>query len=465
MRAASGPASAIGWVACGLVCCAGCSRPAPTSDLPPGATPVASLEPPRPPLQPSLPPPAVSVRAEPVSFAPIAHGADPSVVTIDTVGEEVEISPFTNRRRPRQTMGLGTGFVVDRAGIILTNNHVVEHADAIQVKLSDERAFPAKVVGTDPATDIAVVRIDAKDLRPLPLGDSDVIEVGDWVVAIGNPFGLSHTVSAGIISAKGRTREDVNLEDPSGYYDFLQTDASINPGNSGGPLLDCNGNIVGINTAIRGGGAQGIGFAIPINMVKQLLPMILRDGHVTRSGLGVRIFDVRQLSAEDLESLHLPEAARSRGAVIADVVPGGPAASAGLTPGDVVVAFEGAPVDRSTQLQWLASTAGVGRTVTLRVQRGAKTFDVKVTLAQLAETAALAGSEAIAPPTTRSFRRCRTRSSRRSVRRTSPTTRCSPILRLARRWCPRRRRTAPRLARRTARMRRAPPRRRRRTRT
>ncbi len=343
--------------------------------------------PPAPTLTP-VPAGSVSVRLEPVSFAPIAQAADPSVVTITTVSEETEVSPFTHRRRPiAQMQGLGTGFVVDKGGIVLTNNHVVEGADAIQVKLSDDREFPGKVVGTDPQTDIAVVRIDAKDLRPLPLGDSDAIAVGDWVVAIGNPFGLSHTVSAGIVSAKGRTQHDVPL-DPSGYYDFLQTDASINPGNSGGPLLNLHGAVVAINTAIRGGGAQGIGFAIPINMVKQLLPMLLRDGHITRSALGVRIIDAHELSNDDRAVLKIAEGSHISGAVIEYVKPGGPADQTGLQPGDIVVAFEGQPIERSSQLQWLASTAGVGRPVTLRVQRATQAFDVKIKLGSLAEQAA-----------------------------------------------------------------------------
>jgi serine protease Do len=352
--------------------------------LPSGATPVSEPWPAPATASPAAAAGSVSVRLEPVSFAPIAHAADPSVVTINTVGEDLEVSPFTHRRRPREMRGLGSGFVVDKSGVVLTNNHVVDGADTIQVKLFDEREFPGKVVGTDSQTDIAVVRIDAKDLRALPLGDSDAMDVGDWVVAIGNPFGLSHTVSAGIISAKGRTRQDVPL-DPSGYYDFLQTDASINPGNSGGPLLNLRGAVVGINTAIRGGGAQGIGFAIPINMVKQLLPMLLRDGHVTRSALGVRIVDAHQLSSDDRLALKLPEGSRISGAVVEYVNPGGPADRGGLEPGDIIVAFDSQPIDRSAQLQWLASTAGVGRPVTLRVQRATKPFDVKITLGELVE--------------------------------------------------------------------------------
>jgi serine protease Do len=304
-------------------------------------------------------------------------------VTIKTLAEQIEISPFTHRQRRRQTGGLGTGFVVDGTGIIVTNNHVVEGAQEIQVKTSDDRELPAKVVGTDPATDIAVVRIDARSLhlRALPLGDSDAIEVGDWVVAIGNPFGLSHTVSAGILSAKGRTKEDVPLEQ-GGYYDFLQTDASINPGNSGGPLLNLKGEVVGMNSATNRE-AQGLSFAIPINMIKQLLPLLLRDGRVTRSALGVHIVDPRQLTKEDRQVLGLPEGERTRGGVIADVIQGGPADRAGLQPGDIIVAFDGTPIERSTQLQWLASTAGVGRSAALRVQRAGKTFDIRVILGAL----------------------------------------------------------------------------------
>jgi serine protease Do len=352
--------------------------------LPPGATAVVSAVPV--PAPAPAAPNGVPNGTEPSrlsSFAPIVKAADPSVVTINTLGEDVEVSPFFRQRRRQVTHGLGTGFVVDKTGIILTNNHVVENSTAIQVKLTDQRTFPAKVVGTDPVTDIAVVRIDSKDLRPMPLGDSDSAEVGDWAVAIGNPFGLSHTVSAGIISAKGRTNQDVQL-DPAGYYDFIQTDASINPGNSGGPLLNLRGEVIGINSAIRGGGAQGIGFAIPINMVKQLLPMLLRDGHVTRSALGVQIGDLSDIPREVREEYGLNEEGL-RGAVIEAEAPNGPAASAGLQPGDNIVAFDGTPVEHSSQLRWLASTAGVGRQVTLRVFRKGKEFDLKVTLGKLPE--------------------------------------------------------------------------------
>ena len=383
---------AVAAVAAGLLA-AGCDnrgKPSPSGtgpvELPPGATPATSpIAPPAAPAPtPALTSPSGTVLTPLASFAPVVHAADPGVVTINTVGEEVEMSPFTHRRRAQLTHGLGTGFVVDKNGVILTNNHVVQDARAIEVKLSDQRVFPAKVVGRDPVTDVAVVRIDAKELRPLPLGDSDGADIGDWVVAIGNPFGLAHTVSAGIISAKGRTNQDVPL-DPSGYYNFLQTDASINPGNSGGPLLNLRGEVVGINSAIRGGGAQGIGFAIPINMVKQLLPMLLRDGHVTRSALGVHIIDVHQLSLEDRQALGIADE-KVQGAVIEGVAAGGPADKAGLQAGDVIVAFDGTPLERASELQWLASTAGVGRQVSLRVQRESKTFDLKVTLGKLPDS-------------------------------------------------------------------------------
>jgi serine protease Do len=361
----------------------GAAPAVPTSTGESAASPPAKAVVAKPPPPPPVPvDPPIRLQSGIASFAPIARHADPSVVTILTAGSEIEPSPFFTRRGvKRETQGLGTGFIVDKDGVILTNNHVIKDADTITVRLSNDREYPAKVVGRDPRTDIAVVRIDEHGLTPLALGDSDVIDVGDWVVAIGNPFGLSHTVSAGIISAKGRNRKDVPL-DPSGYYNFLQTDASINPGNSGGPLLNLNGDVVGINTAIRGGGAQGIGFAIPINMVKQLLPMLLRDGHITRSALGVRIFDVGKLTPQDRAALKLPDDAK--GALVEYATPGGPAASAGIKQGDVIQTFEGATVEAGS-LQWKASTAGVGRPVTLGIARAGKTFETKVTLGVLEE--------------------------------------------------------------------------------
>jgi serine protease Do len=326
----------------------------------------------------------------PASFASIARRADPSVVTITTTEEEPAV--FSGRRRlRRRVQGLGTGFVFDKDGLILTNFHVIKDADTILVKLSNEKSYTAHVIGKDPPTDIAVVKIDEHGLTPLPLGDSDAIEVGDWVVAIGNPYKLSHTVSAGILSAKGRTHDDVPVDkdpsSPAGYYNFLQTDASINPGNSGGPLLDLKGEVVGINTAINKEG-PGLAFAIPINMVKTLLPMLVRDGHVTRSALGVNVIDVRSLSPEDRADCKVTS---DHGAVVSGVSPGGPADKAHLAFCDVIVAFEGTVIEHGNQLPWLASTAGVGRTVSLRVLRDNKELDFKVKLGQLPEPTAPTG--------------------------------------------------------------------------
>lgn len=386
-----------GWLAL-LVASAACSEhskqaPSPVASAAPstGAAPLPAPVAPRGFLTPS-------------SFADIAKAANPSVVTINvTGGGSGDSNPFGHRRRVMQ--GVGSGFFVDTEGTVLTNHHVVaglEEADAtggaatklaslaslVRVKLFDDREFAAEVVGVDAHTDLAVLRVrEAVPSRPLAFGDSDAIEVGDWVVAIGNPFGLSHTVSAGIVSGKGRTREDVPL-DPAGYYDFLQTDASINPGNSGGPLLDLRGQVVGINTAIRGGGAQGIGFAVPTAIVKQLLPTLLRVGHITRSALGVKVRDARELTHEDRARLGLDDAAR--GAVIEYVAPGGAAASAKLEVGDVIVEFDGQPIERATRLQWLASTTGVGKVVTVQVQRhdgadASTRTPVRVTLGELEE--------------------------------------------------------------------------------
>jgi len=363
------------------------------SALPPGATPVSNEAPP--PLTNNTPTPLPGaipeVKTGPLSFAPVAKSADPSVVTIYTLGEDENRNIFSRRKvGAKVPKGLGTGFIVQKDGVIVTNNHVIEGAEEIQVQLSDERRFPAHVAGRDPRTDIAVIKVDlhddkgGKDLPAIALGDSDALDVGDWVVAIGNPFGLSHTVSAGIVSAKGRGRDDVPL-DPTGYYSFIQTDASINPGNSGGPLLNLKGEVVGMNSAIRGGGAQGIGFAIPINMVKQILPTLLRDGHLTRSALGVRIRDARDLSPDDRTHLKLGE---EKGAVIEAIEPNGPADKAKLEVGDLITAFEGQPIDRSSLLQWKASTAGVGKTVSLRLVRQGKPFDLNVTLGELKDAPA-----------------------------------------------------------------------------
>ncbi len=348
----------------------------------PSVTPSASTPPPPPPPPPQ---PFDPAKGAPLSFAPIAKGADPSVVTIQVVAE-IEVAGRGGTKRRKRAEGLGSGFIIDKDGTILTNHHVVDSARKITVRLSDEREFPARVIGTDQPTDIGVIQIENDKARPatflpISLGDSDKMEVGDWVVAIGNPFGLEHTVSAGIVSAKNRTQKDVPL-DPSGYYNFIQTDAAINQGNSGGPLLDLKGQVIGINSAIRGGGAQNIGFAIPINMVKQLLPMLLRDGHITRSALGIEMVELRQLGAAERAQFKISQDLQD-GVFVDVVAPGSGAESAGLQPGDVIVSFDGTPTQRGTHLQWLASTTGVGKTVSVKVIREGKEIEKKVRLGML----------------------------------------------------------------------------------
>jgi serine protease Do len=275
--------------------------------------------------------------------------------------------------------GLGSGFVFDPSGLILTNHHVIANATRIDIVFGGGRRLRAKVAGIDPPTDVAILRVEATKLPHLAFGDSSALRVGDWVLAIGNPFGLSHTVSAGILSAKGRTRKDVQGLDPSGYYDFLQTDASINPGNSGGPLLDLSGRVIGINTAIKPQ-ANSIGFAIPIDMVEELLPSLLELGEVRRSALGAV---VATLKSEDIKRLGV--SAGADGALLTRVVPGGPADRAGLKPDDVIVGFADVAGPSPHRLRWLVSIAGVGRTVTLKVLREHRTLDVRVTLGALAK--------------------------------------------------------------------------------
>ncbi|WP_437904458.1 trypsin-like peptidase domain-containing protein [Sorangium sp. So ce327] len=349
----------------------GHSSSASSSTVPSGAVPVAIAPPP------SAPPPPPIVRSEgmPGSFAPLARRADPAVATVKA---RVERQQQPGGRRRTVAEGLGTAFVYDPEGFLLTNNHVIEGATDILVSFVDGRDIKATVIGRDKHTDVAVLKVDEKGLPSLPLGDSDTIEVGDWVVAIGNPFGLSHTVSAGILSAKGRTRDDVKGLDPSGYFNFLQTDASINPGNSGGPLLNLKGEVVGINAAVRAN-ANNIGFAIPINMVRQLLPMLLRDGKIRRSQVGV-IVDV--LNSIEAGRLKRPD---RKGAWVKTVVAGGPADRAGIAPDDVILGFEGKTISDPNELRWMASIAGVNKVVTLRVARLERVFDVRLTLGELPE--------------------------------------------------------------------------------
>ncbi|MDR3556016.1 MAG: DegQ family serine endoprotease [Syntrophobacteraceae bacterium] len=331
----------------------------------------------------------------PASFANLVQQVESSVVNISTTQKAKEKSPLQQFGGPNspfdqffgdqfkhffgnipqgevETHALGSGFLISDDGLILTNNHVVDKADEITVKTFDGKEYTAKVVGRDPKTDLALVRITAgKGVLPKPavLGDSDAIRVGDWVIAVGNPFGLSTTVTSGIISAKGR------VIGAGPYDDFLQTDAAINPGNSGGPLFDMQGQVVGINTAIVAQG-QGIGFAIPINIAKSILGQ-LKTGKVIRGWLGIMIQNIT------------PELAKSfgitatKGVIVADVVQEGPAAKAGMQRGDIIQNLEGKTVENSGELSRKIAALKPGTEVSLGVIRNGKPLTLKVTLGTL----------------------------------------------------------------------------------
>lgn len=328
----------------------------------------------------------------PQAYSLVAESVNQAIVNVTTTraakanarasrGSESIPSPFDDFFGPflrgprspeeseRRQQGMGSGFVLTDDGYIATNNHVVEGADEVKVIFPDETEFPAKVVGRDAKTDVALLKIDAKKkLRTVVLGDSDVLKVGDVVVAIGNPFGLSNSVTQGIVSAKAR--EGVTGQ---AYDDFIQTDASINPGNSGGPLLNVYGEVIGINTAIVASG-QGIGFAIPVNLAKNILLKLKRDGRVIRGWLGVQI---QKVLAEHASALKLPA---REGALIADVQKGSPAAAGGIQRGDVIVEFDGKKVRTWHELPVLVADVDIGRTVKVGLFRdGArKTLDVKI---------------------------------------------------------------------------------------
>jgi len=277
--------------------------------------------------------------------------------------------------------------VISADGYILTNNHVVHEATEIKVKLADGKEYDAKVVGRDLKTDLALLKAEgASGLHALQLGDSDSLKVGNWVVAIGSPFGLEQTVTAGIVSAKGRVIG-------SGPYDnFIQTDASINPGNSGGPLLNTKGEVIGINTAIfsQSGGNVGIGFAIPVNMAKEIVPQLKDKGRVTRGWLGVGI---QKITPELSKSFGLKD---EKGALVAQVVKGGPADKGGIETGDVIVEFDGNKVSDSNELPRMVAPLSVGKTVTVKVLRGGNVVDREVKIGQLEEQ-----KEEVASDTTR----------------------------------------------------------------
>jgi Do/DeqQ family serine protease len=356
--------------------------------------------------------PAVAARptAPPASIAQLVKQSMPAVVGIVALSARGSSDPFhdflermygpaPSSDGDQPVRGIGTGFFIRPDGLVATNGHVVEGATDITVQVGDdERAYRGVLVGKDDATDLALVKIEGGPFPVLAFGDSDALEVGEWVVAIGNPFGLSRSVTTGIVSYKGR--RDVNPSGKPGYYDFIQTDAAINPGNSGGPLLDSRGAVIGINAAVNPAG-QGIGFAIPIGMLKDILPQ-LEKGRVVRSWMGLTVQE--QMGPELAESFGVPG---GKGVIVTDVVAGGPAARAGLRTGDVIVSFEGEAISESYRLRWLTGNAGPRRTVRMGVWRDGRLHDVRVTLAEkpgtASEPSAPSAHRAVAEPFGMSF--------------------------------------------------------------
>lgn len=335
--------------------------------------------------------PTVPRPGAPASFADLVERVKPAVVNISSRRAipglaRIPAHPYYGAPTPQQASSLGSGFIVDDAGHIVTNSHVIDQAEAIEVSTHDGETYAAEIVGVDPMTDLALIRIEPfEGMQHLSFGDSDATRVGDWLVAVGNPFGLNSTVTAGILSGRGRTRRDIGLGGDLAYVDFLQTDASINPGNSGGPLINMRGEVIGINTAMRSGG-ENVAFAIPSNMARVIVPQLADRGYVERSWLGVRIADV---SVQVAAGAGLAE---PRGAYVAAVAQNGPAAVAGVQPGDVILSFDGTPLRDSDDLPWLASNAGVGEEVDLEVARNGSVNLVSVRLGMLP------GASAPTPP-------------------------------------------------------------------
>jgi len=338
---------------------------------------------------------AVVPQGVPGSFADLAARVSQGVVNIKTTKtisrnvprhfEEFFFGgPFEEmfREREFEVPSLGSGFVISEDGYIATNNHVIEDVDEIVVVLADGTEYQADVVGRDPKTDVALIRIEAEDLYALPLGDSETVRPGDWVVAIGNPFGLEHTVTAGIVSAKHR------IIGQGSYDDFIQTDAAINPGNSGGPLINLRGEVVGINTAMNPRAKNSsIGFAVPVNLAKEVLPQLKATGHVTRGWLGVVIQRVTPEIAQhmDLEA--------DQGALVSKVIDEGPAAEAGLERGDVIVEFDGQRIEDWNDLPRVVARTPVGKEVEVEVLRDGDRETVDVEIGKLEEPTEVAAAE------------------------------------------------------------------------
>jgi Do/DeqQ family serine protease len=313
------------------------------------------------------------------AFSNVSKKVTPSVVNISTVSRKKIIQPFFEANpffedffggpQTRRDKSLGSGFLISADGFIVTNDHVVRDAESIQVKLSNDKVYDARVVGGDQKTDIAVIKITAADLPVAVLGDSEKLEVGQWAIAIGNPFGLDRTMTVGVISATGRSNMGIET-----YENFIQTDASINPGNSGGPLLNVYGEVIGINTAIVAAG-QGIGFAIPINMAKPVFSQLIQKGSVSRGYMGVTIQPVTE---ELAQSFGLKKAS---GALVNDVIKGGPADKAGIRQGDIIVGVNGTEVKDPAHLQRQIAETGVGTSAKITLFSDGKTRDVNITLA------------------------------------------------------------------------------------
>jgi serine protease DegQ len=316
------------------------------------------------------------------TFAPAAQKVIPTVVNIFTqqkirnpahpaLQDPIFRYFFGDRLdgRPRQASNLGSGVIVSSNGYILTNHHVIEAADEIQVALANGQTLPARVVGADPETDLAVLKISANALPAITFAQADSLKVGDWVLAVGNPFGVGQTVTAGIVSALGRTHLGINT-----FENFIQTDAAINPGNSGGALVDASGHLVGVNSAIysRTGGSQGIGFAIPVSIARQVMEQIIKSGSVTRGWVGI---EVQDLTPELAESFGLKA---TEGALIAGVLKGGPADNGGVRPGDILLAVNGSAVDDSASLLNLIAALKPGENARLTVSRKQQSLDLKV---------------------------------------------------------------------------------------
>ena len=341
----------------------------------------------------------------PGSFADLAEKLMPSVVNISTTTIiKTQSNPFPFQFPPgspfedmfkefgtpqeRKSSALGSGFIIDEKGIVVTNNHVIQDAEDIIIRVNGDKEFKAKVIGADPLSDIAILQLETKEkFIPVKFGNSDKARIGDWVIAIGNPFGLGGTVTSGIISARNRS---IGL---SRYEDYIQTDASINSGNSGGPLFDMNGDVIGINTAILGrSGSIGIGFSIPSNSAKLVIDQLIEFGETKRGWLGVRIQDVTKEIA-DVEKLDEP-----RGALVASVADGSPSAKGGIKAGDIILEFDGQPIQEMKELPIIVARTKVGKKVKLKVWRNKKEISKTITLGRLETSEDFKVAEKNTPP-------------------------------------------------------------------